>query len=454
MNGEPKSTPTKKRLNLPVLLLVVITLTGFTIRAAYIEKTVINTPIRADARQYVIYALNLINHQTFSVEYPSDNPKPDSFRSPGYSAFISLALLISGEKYYQAIQYSQVVLSTLMVPMTFFLGLTFLPVWASLVSSLLVALSPHLVSSTSYVLTETLFGFVFLAALLTYTLAVNSGRVWIFTFSGILFGYGYLINETLLFLPWILVILTLYLTGSSEDNSFYKRIFSSPLLKGSVILLIVFSIFTASWFIRNHITVPPGSMSGKQRALNTLAAGTYPGFIYKDLRYKYFPYREDPEFPKYKKSFSNFTKIFYSRFKERPARYISWYLLEKPYYLWSWNILQGERDIYIYPVKRSLYRSSSLANSTRIFMKVLHPVSLILALAGFFLTLWQWKKRIKPYSGFSHLQIYIPILYFTLLYTVFIPLPRYSIPFKTIFYLAVMWTLTALIDLRAKKHQH
>ncbi len=446
---EKNKTPLSKYIFL--LALFVPTVLAFALRTTYIKETVIVNPICADARQYVIYAVNLINHGTFSQEYLVENPQPDSFRSPGYPAFISIILLLSGNRYYQAVLTSQAFLSSLMVLLTFLLGASFLPSWAAMTAACAVACSPHLVSSASYILTETLFGFVLLLALFTFRCALCKNNAWIFSLAGVLFGYAYLVNEASLFLPWVLTITAVYLQVPLKSGLGLKKFFSVPIVKGSVVLLIVFSVFFVSWSVRNYINVPPGPRSGKQRALNTLTHGTYPGFIYKDPRFKYFPYREDPEQPEYSRSISNFARIFLKRFRERPLRYISWYLFEKPYYLWSWDILQGQGDIYIYPVKRSLYQSSAVANFTRKFMKFLHPFILLMALGGFLIAVRRWGSSKNPPVMEGHLVIYIPILYFTCLYTVFAPWPRYSIPLRPELYLAVMWTLTTLIDLLRKK---
>ncbi len=450
MNSEPKKTPIYKRLNVPVLILLVITLTGFTIRAAYIQKTEINTPIRADARQYVIYALNLINHKTFSVEYPSDNPKPDSFRSPGYPAFISLALLFGEEKYYQAIQYLQVVLGTLMIPVTYLLGTAFLPLWGALTAALFVALSPHLVSSASYVLTETLFGTLLTLALLLFCLAMGRARRSLFIISGLFFGLAYLVNEVVLFLPFGLGVILILVTSPESTGKKQKRILKNPFVAGILIFIMVFSLLAGSWMIRNKISIPPGGKSGKGRALITLVHGTYPGFIYKDPRFKYYSYREDPEFEKYTESYSSFARIFLGRFKEKPLRHVTWYLFEKPYYIWSWNIIQGQGDIYIYPVVKSLYQKSSLANSTRILMKILHPIVMILCLGGIIFIIKQLIRGERPDSKVLVL-LFAPIIYFTLLYTVFAPLPRYSIPLRPVMYLFAVWTMVMFVDLIREK---
>ncbi len=450
MNSKFESTPVKKRLYLPLLILVVVTLTGFTIRAAYIEETVIRSPIRADARQYVIYALNLINHKTFSVEYPSDSPTPDSFRSPGYPAFISLALLMSGEKYYQSIQYSQVLLSTLMIPATYLLGTAFLPLWGALTAAFLVALSPHLVTSASYVLTETLFGTLLTVALLLFSLAIGRSKRSLFVISGLFFGLAYLVNEVALFLPFGMGIILIFTTGSETKGEWSKKILKNPFIPGVITLIVTFSLIAGSWMIRNMISIPPGGKSGKERALITLVHGTYPGFIYKNPRYKYYPYREDPEFEKYTESYSSFARIFLERFKERPLRHVTWYLFEKPYYIWSWNIIQGQGDVYIYPVVKSLYQKSSLANSTRVLMKILHPAVMILSLGAIVLML---KQLISGGEQDSRVLVllFVPIIYFTLIYTVFAPLPRYSIPLRPILYLFSVWALTMFVGLIREK---
>lgn len=62
------------------------------IRVQYVRHTSIYQPIRADARQYVLYGYNLAHHGTFSREFPASAPSPDSFRLPGYPLVIALSL--------------------------------------------------------------------------------------------------------------------------------------------------------------------------------------------------------------------------------------------------------------------------------------------------------------------------------------------------------------------------
>lgn len=423
-----------------ILLLCLISTIALFIRIQYINHTDVYKPIRADARQYVLYGYNLAHHGIFSKQIPSSNtPSPDSFRSPGYPLLIALSFLLGGDiGFYPIVIYTQIILSVLLVPLTFYLGIRFLPLWGATAAACLVAFSPHLISMTSYLLTETLFAFIFITAIICFYHAIKRQHVFLFIFAGFLFGYAYLTNETVLFIPFLLAIIGLFTNGFRS-----KKIMEKQLLLKVSLFLFVFSLFPGGWALYN-INLPHDAPKGSSRAIATLSHGAYPDFIYKDPRFKYFPYREDPMQPAFGSSLDNFKKIFWTRFKERPGRYLRWYLLEKPYYLWSWNILQGQGDVYVYPVITSLYKSSEIANATRESMKHLHPLILILAIAGIpllYITYWRGKGAVNIPD--TPIILFIICIYFTLLYTIFAPWPRYSIPLRPILYLVALWSLQA-----------
>ena len=198
----------------------------------------------------------------------------------------------------------------------------------ALLSSTMVAFSPHLISMSSYLLTEILFSFTLLAAFTCYIYACEKDRCLLFGLSGLFFGYAYLTNEIALFLP-LLMVLTTYLY--CKKVSIGKPL---PKQKFLLVFLLVFFLFPGGWMVRNTLSVPAGSIAGKSRALSTLSHGAYPDFLYKNKAFKYFPYREDPDQPFFSSSLKNFSEIFGQRFREKPLRYLSWYLFEKPYYLW------------------------------------------------------------------------------------------------------------------------
>ncbi|MCE5248808.1 glycosyltransferase family 39 protein [bacterium] len=448
-------TPTpgkQKRFRTVHIALGIIFVIALTLRIAYIRQTDIDTPIRADARNYVIYANNLVKFGTFSQEFPSENPQPDSYRSPGYPLFIALSFLTDGEKgFYPIVIYTQTVLSALCVVLTFYLGMQFLPVWYAFAASVLVAFSPHLVSMTSYVLTETLFSFVLLAALTFFHLAFRKHPYVFFTLSGLLFGYGYLINPTIVFFPFVLMFIILAENGFNPG-----KILHGTVSRASLLFLVVYLLFPAGWQVRNIISLPENAPKGSSRAMTGLVAGTvYPDFTYKDPRYKMYPYKEDDEFWKMTESFSHYRTVLFERFKQNPKRYLWWFLIGKAYYQLSWNLLEGgQGDVYVYPVVMSLYQKSEVADATRLIMKFLHPIIVLIIIAGL---LFFIKYRHAVFQGsFAETPLYVLscFVYFFLIYFPFTNLPRYEIPLRPEMYLCSLAVAWSFMYFRMNSQRH
>lgn len=416
-----------------ILALGLIFSISLLIRYAYIRSTVIDNPIRADAIQYVKYGYNLAFRQVYSVSPPSVSPPvPDSLRSPGYPVLVASSLLLGGEKgFYKLLLNFQVVLGALVPVLTFLLARKFLPfVWAVAGASLVV-ISPHLVAMTGYVLTETLFGFLLLAALLWFVHALETRRALHFAGAGTVFGMAYLTNETALFLPFV------FIAAACVSDICKNNIHRQNLYRYAVFFLI-FLLFPGSWNLRNALNLPADAPTGKQRAIATACHGTYPGFIYKDPAFRYFPYREDPEYPEFCSSWESFRKILWSRVQERPWRYLSWYLIEKPVYLWSWNILQGQGDVFVYPVRISLFDRSTIAEFLRVFMKLIHPLIVLLAFAGM---IWFPLGLKQPPRSHPEFFVFIILIYYTFMYMIFAPWPRYTVPLRPELYLCALWML-------------
>lgn len=285
-----------------IISLALLLRVGF-VHIILIEHGVKEAPVRADAEEYIKYGYNIAYRGVYSLDFPSPQPKPDSYRSPGFPIFIALAMrLTKGLAFIPMILYVQALLGTLTVLVTYLVAKRFMSGFMALLPALLVALSPHLVVMAGYFLTETLSGFLLALALLFFIQALECHRINVFAVSGLLFGYGYLTNETYLFLPILLSFLLIL--KSTRPPVFDKRIMGSV-----AVFLFFFSVFPAVWMTRNFIRVQDASRTGINRAIQTMSHGAYPGFIYKTAEYKYYPYQEDPLQPRFGSSIHAFTEI-------------------------------------------------------------------------------------------------------------------------------------------------
>ena len=411
-------------------LLIILLTCGAGLRTVSLRLTVVERPIRSDAGEYVAYAINLVEHGTFSKD-TGPSPRPDSFRSPGYPLFLAFVLRVAGRSWYPAIQWSQVLLSTLTLVSLIFLCRRFLPFWGVAVTLGLAAFSPQLVVLPVYILTETLLGFLLVTAAWLTLAAFQDFSRRIGLAAGLVWGLAYLVNETMLLGPMFVLAALLFRRRRSVRWG------------PAAALVLVFAVFPVLWITRNAISTD-GEL-GASRAIATMSHGAYPGFVYEDSRYKYYAFREDPEQPEFSSSLSSFLKILGTRFAERPGRYLSWYLLEKPYHLWGFSYLQGTGAIFIYPVKRSLYAEKGVA-ATGMLMEWLHPVVVLLAMLALPLAI---SSRGRGRDGVV-LCLSLHVLY-TLVAVIFAPWPRYVVPIRPLTFATALWTAQAIPALWAQR---
>ena len=430
--------PINRRLvnvrRLAVLISVILlTFAALIIRLDYVHTTRFVEPaVRSDAVDYVVYSSNILHYGVFSRSYsPNKPPDPDCYRTPGYPLFLALIVRLGGPTHlYSNVLFVQAVMGALMVPLTFLAASSFMPFLPALFSALLVCASPHLISIGGYVLTESLFGFLLLISLCFYLFACRRGGTWRWVCAGFLFGIANLVTPTVLPLPWFLAGLTFLV---------FRRM-GKDVRKSLAIFLLVFSIIPVGYAVRNHMNVSPENRDG--RALGNVSIGSYPDFLFKEKRYQYYPYREDPEYTEYSSSLKNFTSIFSRRFQAEPGKYLAWYLYGKPSAFWNWNIFQGQGDVFIYPVIFSLFDVSPVARLVHDIMKWCHPFILMFALMGAGVHLYFLLKRdVVDKTGVVSMMMFGVISYYTLIFFVFAPWPRYSVPLRPELYMCASWAL-------------
>jgi hypothetical protein len=217
-----------------------------------------------------------------------------------------------------------------------------------------------------------------------------------------------------------------------------------------------FYVAYGPWVIRNSISVSGTAASTK--ALDSIHKGMYPNIMYKDDPKTFgYPNRHDPGWNE-RKDLKSVMGEIRDRFSEDPARVMHWYLAGKPIVFFSWNMVVGMGDVFVYPVETSPYHTSKIFYFTHRFMYWLHwPLTAL----AFFALILVWLPSTRRILSDSQLIVArlssILILYFLLVHMVGLPLPRYSIPTRPIIYGMSMLGLSALITIfkqRLHKHQN
>lgn len=421
---------------------VLIVLLACWLRTVTAVQTVIDRPFRADATNYYKTAYNLNTYGVYShvineQDGKESAPQPDAFATPGYPLF--LALFVDAPPNMQAyseITGYQALLATLAVILVLLLFRPFTP-WIALPAALLAAISPHLITTATYILSETLFSVLLLLSLLVLGLHARGSRWYLPSLfaGGLLLGVAALTRPVVELFPLAVV----FLLWMSYDRR--------AVVRGSAVLLLGFCLAWAPWIARNYLSL--GRSGDPAVMVQTLTLGMYPDMEYDhDPKTNGEPNRLDPHFTETTKSLGSALDEIGRRFREDTGEELRWYVLGKPTMLWSWHDVGGGPDVFLYPVIRSPYFYSAPFMFTHALMYSLHWPLVILALAGCPLV---WLPRARAWLGqeplFLARLMSLLLLYNTVLLMVLAPFARYSIPFLPIMYgmaltavyLAVRW---------------
>ena len=439
MNSDQPGKLQKKRSIFIFFSLILIVLSGFYLRCESVLNTEVVKPLRADAGQYFMYAYNLRHKHTYSHQVGSpgnpDSPvKPDAVRSPGYPLFLSLFVDgLPNKRTISCILFSQMTISTLTILVAFLLFEKFLsPLW-SLGTALLVALSPHLIVSNSYILTETLFCFLLVAFGFLFCLFAKKPSLWLGLGVGTTMGIAALVRPSLQFFPFMLALFLLFHYGWKRGRRY------------SGVILISFALAFLPWIGRNMATLD--IPTDNRLMVNFLHHGIYPDFMYKGIPQSHgFPYRYDPRAKEIAEDPPSVLKEISNRFSQEPSRHAKWYMLDKPRVFWSWNIIQGSGDAFVYPVSNSPYFHNTFFRITHRLMYVLHYPFVVLALLGCFIAWFPLAKLGLTQSSLLVARFCsLLLIYYTLMHMIGAPFTRYSVPLRPYLYGMALFTPYILI---------
>jgi len=247
-------------------------------------------------------------------------------------------------------------------------------------------------------------------------------------------GFATLVRPSLEFFPLILALFLLSHYGWKKGKRY------------SGIILVGFALAFLPWIGRNMVTL--GTITDNRLMVNFLHHGMYPDFIYEGVPQSYgFPYRYDPTAKKIGGDLPSVLKEILSRFVQAPLRHAKWVLLDKPRVFWSWNMIQGFGDAFVYPVSSSPYFHNTFFRITHRLMYALHYPFVVIALFGCLMA-WSPLTRI----GLSQESLLMArlcsllLIYYTLIHMVGAPFPRYSVPLRPFLYGMALFTPYSLIQ--------
>lgn len=422
------------RQQLVWLVVAMIIFLAALLRFQAISSTTVDTPIRADARLYYFYALNIERWGVFSKAPPSETPpQPDAFAPPGLPfAFTPFIEFPPSDRMLFRFNTIQALLGCATVLLTFLFFRLFTTQATALGTAFLTAISPHLVVMTTYLLTETLFTFLLVAAVYLVAEALKRNNAAIGILAGLFVGLTALTRATTEYLP---VFMTALLWVICDWQRFKRVVLPMALFSISVII---------AWKIRNLVVT--GALSDPTLMISTLHHGMYPDFMFNNLpESKGAPYRFDPGTAGFTDSVGGVIDEIVRRFSAHPLRYAYWYLLGKPTALLSWDMIDGMGDIFIYPVQKSPYFDHSLFQATRVIIYLLHVPLSVTAVVGCVLV--AMRPRLLGIDGEQRLLATLAVIliaYFFAIHLLGAPFPRYGVPLRPFVYGFGLFTAVAL----------
>jgi hypothetical protein len=340
-------------------------------------------------------------------------PQPvvsDDWRPPGLPLIIAAVMAPTWKATIERTQLVFIVLGVVTVALSFWAAASVLPLPLAFFVGLLVACSPHLLSLTTYILTETPATFL-TAVLLGLSVFAPSQLLF--------FAMGVVIGLSAMFRPIFLALAPVMVLAYPADK------------KDCLIFVCLGAAMVAlPWFVRNWANVPEGGL--RPFAENLFRAS----FTDVDRDFP-FAFNRDPNFAAAAKSITLSVKLVARKIWHEPLVMARWYLFEKPIYLFRWDEVGSfDGDVFIYPTWNSPFWGNKLFQAIHAAFRQTHPVMLGFVAVG---AVAAW------FVGTPVIRISSLLLIFT--YVAHIPFQafvRYTLPILPAIYLLAMFSMVGL----------
>ena len=372
--------------------LLLVVLIGAGLRLVAVRDTVVDHPIRNDAAEYYLSAYNLTHNGVYTMSParlrdPSAAIAPDAFRWPGLPLIIA-ALMWQWPDHARIVaemQWLNIACGAATIALVGAAAASALPAWAALAAAGLVAVSPHLISFTVYMLSET--PAALLVALMLWMCAraesEDSDRR-----RAALLGLGLVLGALALTRP-IFAAFAPFLAAAAPPGRRWEAL-ALPTLAMALVL--------APWLIRNALFVAPDA--APSGLAMTMLFGAYPDFrLAGDPTTFPYPTLHDPNAPAAMASVWSALAEIGRRFAADPATMTRWYLIGKPPYLWQFDNIDGMGDVFVYPVIASPFSDNFTFEAIHHYMRKLHWPIVFSGLLGVALIWAPGLDRLLPWRG-------------------------------------------------------
>ena len=376
-----------------VTWIVILALIGGFFRVVAVRDTHIPVPIRADAAEYYLTAYNVAHNGIYSrsagkLATPPVEVTPDSYRAPGLPLLITpfMHLWPNHAAIIQRVLIINVALGVATVVGIFLCAAAALPLPAAITVGLLTAGSPHLISLTTYLLSETPAAFlvVLLLGVTALGLPQQHPKSLMLAINGMIIGLLSFFRPIFLgFGP----VMPLVFPGRTSK------------LRALVLGCIGIGVIVGPWMVRNALNVPPGSSQNYMVA--PLVGATYRGYVYRGNPAT-FPYAwtHDPQFDALQQNLATALPHIAKTIAADPTLgMLRWYFVEKQVYLFQWSNIDGAGDIFVYPARASPFRDNPVFVVGRALFFYTHEAILFLAALGCVLAWTRGGPRSRGEAG-------------------------------------------------------
>lgn len=425
--------------------MALIVLLALLIRVVFLLGLDVQTHIAGDINDYVHYAWNLGHHAVYSSSEPSTTvtPAPDGFRPPGYPLFLLLCMWLGGfgAAWLAWAHALQILISSATVLLVMLLGRTWMKPGPCLLAGILLALWPHHVVFASTLLSETLLGFSTILAMWLATLAHEKrSSAWAIS-AGVVFGYAALVNTLIILFPLLVGALLL------ADKR--RRRLAAPFVLAFVALPISCLLATPDVgsstpgsVDRAAMNFVQGSWPQYHRAWQTQHDNAVSALIMDSIGDEVETILEDRRAG---------LETVGARLAQEPGRNVRWYLLDKPWLLWDWDIRLGWHGIHFLPTTASPFEGSPAMRILRNGLEVSNPAIFALAAMAIFALAGNLVSGRQP--PFPAIVIALFLVYVTALHTLLQAEPRYAIAYRPGQVLMVGMALGWLSSLIGRAHR-